>query len=94
MVGRMVNVVVWIVIGGITGWLGSLALRTEAERGAMINILVAVAGALMAELTLAPLFRAAGQSSDLGLPALLGAIAFLAVFSGFRVLAQRYRPGE
>ena len=90
----MVNVVVWIVIGGITGLLVSLALRTEAERGAMINMLVGVAGALTAELVLTPLLRVSSERSDFGLPALVGAIGLLAVFSGFRRLAQRYRPGE
>ena len=90
----MVNVVVWIIVGGVIGLLGSLALRTEAQRGAMINMLVAVAGALTAELVLIPLFKASSQRSDFGLPALVGAVTLLAVFSGFRVLAQRYRPGE
>jgi uncharacterized membrane protein YeaQ/YmgE (transglycosylase-associated protein family) len=90
----MTNVVVWIIVGSVIGLLGSLALRTEAERGAMINVLVAVAGALTAELALAPLFRASSQRSDFGLPALVGATALLAIFSGFRGLAQRYRPGE
>ena len=90
----MVNVIVWIIVGGVIGLLGSLVLRTEAQRDAMINVLVAVAGALTAELALAPLFRASSQRGDFGLSALVGAIILLAVFSGFRGLAQRYRPGE
>ena len=90
----MVNVVVWIVIGGVTGWLGSLVLRSAAERGTMFNMLVSVAGALSAEMVLTPLLGISRQRSDFGLPALVGAIAFLAVFSGFRRLAQEYRPGE
>jgi len=90
----MVNVVVWVIVGSIIGLLGSLALRTEAQRGAMINVLVAVAGALLAELAVAPLLTATGQRSDFSLPALVGAISLLALFSGVRGLAQRYRPGE
>jgi uncharacterized membrane protein YeaQ/YmgE (transglycosylase-associated protein family) len=86
----MVNVVVWIVVGGIIGLLGSLVLRTEAQSQAMTNVLVAVGGALTAELALAPLFRASSQRGDFGLPALVGAIALLTVFSGVRGLAQRY----
>ena len=90
----MVNVVVWIIVGGVIGLLGSLALRTQAQTGALINVLVAVAGALMAELAVAPQLGATGQRSDFGLPALAGAISLLALFSGVRGLAQRYRPGE
>jgi uncharacterized membrane protein YeaQ/YmgE (transglycosylase-associated protein family) len=90
----MVNVVVWIFVGGVIGLLGSLALRTQAQRAAMFNVLVAIAGALTAELVLAPVFRASSLGSDFGLPALFGAISLLALFSGVRGLAQRYRPGE
>ena len=90
----MVNVVVWVIVGGVIGLLGSLVLRTEAQRGAMINVLVAVIGALAAELALAPLLRSSRLGGDFGLPALVGAIGLLAVFSVFRELAQRYRPGE
>ena len=91
----MVNMVVWMAVGAIIGLLGSIALHTEAERGTLINIVMGVAGALAAELILAPLFRITSLGgSDFGLPALVGAIGLLATFSVFRYMAQRYRPEE
>jgi hypothetical protein len=40
------------------------------------------------------LFKAGSPRGDFGLPALVGAVTLLTVFSGVRGLAQRYRPGE
>lgn len=64
----------------------------------MINIVVGVVGALIAALVLTPLFgMSAINQNNFSLPALivpsLGAIALLAVVSGFGRLVQRYRPG-
>ena len=91
----MVNIVVWVVVGAAIGLVGSIALHTQAERDTMINMVMGVAGALAAELILAPLFRITTIGlSDFGLPALVGAIGLLAAFSVFRYMARRYRPGE
>ena len=90
----MLNVVVWVILGGVVGLLGSLMLHTESQQGVMTNVLVAVGGALAAELVLASVLPASRLPSDFGLPALAGACALLAMVSGVRGLAQRYRPGE
>ena len=94
----MARLVIWIVGGSIIGLLGSIAMRTEAERGAMVNIVVGVVGALTAALVLTSLFgMSAINQNNFSLPALLvpllGAIALLALVSGFRRLVERYRPG-
>jgi len=91
----MLNFIGWVAVGAIIGLLGSIALHTEAERGTMINMLMAVAGALAAELILAPLLRQTSLGrSDFGLPALAGAVGVLGAFSLLRYVAQRYRPEE
>ena len=91
----MVNIMGWVAVGAIIGLLGSIALRTEAERGTLINMVMGVAGALAAELVLAPLLRLTSLGrSDFGLPALAGAVGLLSAFSVLRHVAQRYRPEE
>ena len=91
----MVNIGIWVAVGAAVGLLGSVALHNASERGTMINMLISVAGALAAELILAPLFRITPSGrSDFGLAALLGAIGLLAAFSAVRHMAQHYRPGE
>lgn len=42
--------IVWIIIGGIVGWLASLIMRTDAQQGILMNIVVGIVGAFIAGL--------------------------------------------
>ena len=44
--------IVWLIIGGIVGWLASLVMRTDAQQGIILNIIVGIVGALIAGLLL------------------------------------------
>lgn len=50
------NFIIWIVVGGIIGWLASLVMKTDAEQGMILNIVVGIVGALIGGWLLAPLF--------------------------------------
>ena len=50
------NFIIWIVVGGILGWLASLVMRTDAQQGLFLNIVVGIVGALLGGWLLAPLF--------------------------------------
>lgn len=50
------NFILWIVIGGILGWLASIVMKTNAQQGMFLNIVVGVIGALLGGWLLAPLF--------------------------------------
>ena len=39
------GIILWIVIGAIAGWLGSIIMGTNARQGALMNIVVGVLGA-------------------------------------------------
>jgi uncharacterized membrane protein YeaQ/YmgE (transglycosylase-associated protein family) len=85
----MINFIVWIVVGGIIGWLASIVMRTDAQQGTLMNIVVGIVGAFIAGLVLTPLFGIATINQGVfSLPALLvslvGAIILLAVVSLFR----------
>lgn len=78
------NFIIWIVIGGIIGWLASLVMKTDAEQGMILNIVVGIVGALLGGWLLAPLFGTGTiNQNDFSLPSLLvsflGAIVLLAV---------------
>ena len=51
------NFILWIIIGGILGWIASMIMRTNAQQGLVLNIIVGIVGALVAGLVLTPLFR-------------------------------------
>jgi uncharacterized membrane protein YeaQ/YmgE (transglycosylase-associated protein family) len=41
------NILAWIILGGIAGWIGSLIAQTSASQGIFMNILVGIVGAFL-----------------------------------------------
>ena len=50
------NFIIWVVIGGIIGWIASMIMRTNAQQGLLLNVVVGIIGALLGGWLLAPLF--------------------------------------
>ena len=48
----MVGILVWLVVGGVVGWLASMVMRTNAQQGIILNIIVGIVGAFLAGLLL------------------------------------------
>jgi len=44
------GIIVWLIVGGIVGWLASLIMRTDAQQGIIHNIVVGIIGAVIAGL--------------------------------------------
>ena len=85
----MVNFIVWIIVGGIIGWVASLIMKTDAQQGTLLNIIVGIVGAFLAGLLLTPLFGIPNiNEGNFSLPALLisllGAVILLAIVNLFR----------
>lgn len=49
------NILVFLIAGGVIGWIASLIMRTDAQQGILLNILVGVLGSALGGLLLAPL---------------------------------------
>ncbi len=41
------GIILWIVFGALVGWVASLIMKTDAQQGAWMNIVVGVVGALL-----------------------------------------------
>jgi uncharacterized membrane protein YeaQ/YmgE (transglycosylase-associated protein family) len=73
--------ILWLVVGGIVGWLASLIMRTDGQQGIILNIVVGIVGAVIAGL----IFGGGNinNSNPLDLTnilwSLLGAVVLLAV---------------
>ena len=39
------GIIIWLVIGGIVGWLASIIMRRDAQQGILLNIIVGIVGA-------------------------------------------------
>jgi uncharacterized membrane protein YeaQ/YmgE (transglycosylase-associated protein family) len=44
------GLIVWLIIGGVVGWLASIVMRTDAQQGIFLNIIVGIIGAFLAGL--------------------------------------------
>jgi uncharacterized membrane protein YeaQ/YmgE (transglycosylase-associated protein family) len=83
------NFIIWIIVGGILGWLASLVMRTDAQQGLLLNIVVGIIGALLGGWLLAPLFGTGTiNQNDFSVTSLLvsflGAVILLAIVNLFR----------
>ena len=77
--------IVWLIVGGIIGWLASLIMRTDAQQGIILNIIVGIVGAVIAGL----IFGGGSINQDpLDLTnilwSLLGAVILLAIVNLIR----------
>jgi uncharacterized membrane protein YeaQ/YmgE (transglycosylase-associated protein family) len=41
------NIILWIVFGALAGWIASMIMNTDAQMGAMANIIVGILGAIL-----------------------------------------------
>lgn len=85
----MLNIVVWLVVGSVVGWLGSMVMKTDNQRGILLNVLVAVVGAVVPGWVVSPLVAAAAvDQGNFSLPSLMlsfvGAVILLALLDLFR----------
>ena len=85
----MINFIVWIILGGVLGWIASMIMGTNAQQGKLMNIVVGIVGAFVAGWLLTPLFGIATiNQNNFSIAAmavsLLGAVILLAVLNFFR----------
>jgi uncharacterized membrane protein YeaQ/YmgE (transglycosylase-associated protein family) len=78
------NFIIWLVVGGLIGWVASMIMRTDAQQGVFLNVIVGIVGAMLGGWLLAPMFGSGTiNSSDFSLAglglSLLGAIILLAI---------------
>jgi len=85
----MINLIVWLVVGGVIGWIASLLMRTDAQQGILMNVVVGIIGAALAGFVISPLLGIPTINQDafsLGalLVSLLGAVILLAIVNLIR----------
>ncbi len=83
------NFIAWLIIGGLIGWVASMIMKTDAQQGILLNVIVGIVGAFIGGLLLSPLFgigtiNNAGVSVPSLLVSLGGAVILLAVVNLFR----------
>jgi uncharacterized membrane protein YeaQ/YmgE (transglycosylase-associated protein family) len=88
------NIIIWLVVGGLIGWVASMVMRTNGQQGMLLNVVVGVVGAVLGGWFLSPLFGVSTiNQNNFSVPSLfvslLGAVILLAIVNLFRRGAVR-----
>jgi uncharacterized membrane protein YeaQ/YmgE (transglycosylase-associated protein family) len=82
--GKNMNFIIWLIVGGLIGWVASMIMRTDGQQGIILNVVVGIVGAMLGGWFLAPMFGTGTINQNdfsvagLGV-SLLGAIILLAI---------------
>ena len=83
------NFIIWLIVGGVIGWLASILMKTDGQQGLFLNVVVGIVGAMLGGWFISPLVGVSTINQDnFSLPALLvsfvGAAILLAIVHLFR----------
>jgi uncharacterized membrane protein YeaQ/YmgE (transglycosylase-associated protein family) len=78
------NFIAWLIVGGLIGWVASKIMRTDAQQGIFLNIVVGIVGAFLGGFLIAPMLGGGtinqNDFSAMGLlVSLIGAVILLAI---------------
>jgi uncharacterized membrane protein YeaQ/YmgE (transglycosylase-associated protein family) len=81
----MIGLLMWLIVGGIIGWLASIVMRTDGQQGLFLNIIVGIVGAFLGGLIFG---RGQMNNGDFSAGALIaafiGAVILLAIVNLIR----------
>lgn len=88
------NLIIWLAVGGVIGWLASLLMKTDGQQGIILNVVVGIVGALVGGWFISPLVGVATiNQNNFSVPAMgvsfIGAVILLAIVNLFRRGAMR-----
>jgi uncharacterized membrane protein YeaQ/YmgE (transglycosylase-associated protein family) len=83
------NFIIWLVVGGLIGWVASMIMKTDAQQGIFLNVVVGIVGAMIGGWLISPLIGAGSiNQNDFSLAglfvSLVGAVILLAIVNFFR----------
>lgn len=82
------GIIIWLIVGGLCGWLASLLMKRDAQQGIILNIVVGIVGAMIGGFLFGPMLGA-GSIND-GVTAMsmvvsvLGAVVLLGIVNLFQ----------
>ena len=78
------NFIIWLIVGGLIGWVASMIMKTDAQQGMILNVIVGIVGSMLGGWLIAPLLGGGtinqNDFSIMGLvSSLIGAVILLAI---------------
>lgn len=83
------NLIIWLFVGGVIGWIASLVMKTDGQQGIFLNVVVGVVGAILAGWFISPMIGVGTiNQNNFSLPSLLvsfvGAVVLLGIVNLIR----------
>lgn len=81
------NIILWIIMGALAGWIASLIMKTNREQGLLTDIIVGIVGAFLGGFIFDLLGtgpQVTGFNLTSLLVAILGAVVLLAIVKAIR----------
>jgi uncharacterized membrane protein YeaQ/YmgE (transglycosylase-associated protein family) len=86
----IMNIIIWLVIGGVIGWIASIVMRTDGQQGLLLNVVVGIVGSLLGGWLLSPLVGISTiNQSNFSLAGLLVSLAGAVILLAIVNLIQR-----
>jgi uncharacterized membrane protein YeaQ/YmgE (transglycosylase-associated protein family) len=54
------GLILWLIVGGIVGWLASMIMKTDGQQGIIMNVVVGIVGAFIGGWLISPLVHQLG----------------------------------
>lgn len=87
------GIIIWLVMGGVVGWVASLIMGTDGQQGIILNIVVGIVGALIGGWLIGPLLGAGSINDGISVMSfvvsLIGAVILLGILSLFQRRSTR-----
>ena len=84
------NFIIWLIVGGLIGWLASILMKTDGQQGMFLNVVVGIIGAMVGGWFISPLVGVGTINQDnFSLPALLVSFVGAAILLGIVNLLRR-----
>ncbi len=79
------GILIWLLVGGLVGWIASIIMKTNGSQGIILNVVVGIVGAFIAGFFISPLVGVPTinqNALNLGsiLVSLVGAVILIGVF--------------
>lgn len=84
------NFIVWLIVGGVIGWLASILMKTNSQQGIILNVVVGIVGAMIAGWFITPLVGIGTiNQNDFSMPAMFVSFVGAAILLAIVNLARR-----
>ena len=79
------SLIIWLIVGGVIGWLASIVMKTNAQMGLIANVIVGIVGAMLGFWLAGALGIGAGSTAVAYVIAVIGAAVLIGILKALGV---------